>query len=151
MGGFQRLQDEESKRQRIEELRQKRREEKLQRIKKEQDRMAYLANIRRADEHYRFKLLRMGLIGFKRLISMKRRTEKKAQEFRLYKLRQEMLRKWKQHVDNTWRERKMKAEKFHNKQCLRSMMNLWKKVTGIHSDGIVLAHSPLLLDFFSFI
>lgn len=125
---LQRLQDEEAKRLRIEELRKKRREEKLRKIRKEQERLAYVANLKRAEEHYRKRLLQNALLGFKRLIRIKRVAEKKAQDFRLHKIRKDMLQRWKQHVDDTWRERKTKAEQFHNKQCLRNVMNMWKEV-----------------------
>lgn len=136
---LQRLQDEEAKRLRIEELRKKRREEKLQKIRKEQERLAYVANLKRAEEHYRKRLLQNALLGFKRLIKMKRAAEKKAQDFRIHKIRKDMLQRWKQHVDDTWRDRKTKAEKFHNKQCLRNIMNMWKKVI----SGKYFSESPI--------
>lgn len=97
-------------------------------MRKEQERLAYVANLKRAEDHYRRRLLQKAVFGFKHLIIIKRCAEKKAQDFRFHKIRLDMLHRWKQHVDDTWRERKTKAEQFHNKQCMRAIMNLWKKV-----------------------
>lgn len=125
---LQRQQDEDSKRQRIEELRRKRREENQLKIKREQERLAYLANIRRADDHYRLKLLQRGFLGLRRLIAMTRRAEKLALDFQHFKLRQDILRKWKQKVDEIWCERKARADNFDKKRRLRLVMDLWKRV-----------------------
>lgn len=115
----------------MEELKQKRREEKLLKIRKEQERQAYIANMKLAEKHHRKKLLKMVLRRFRIAIALKRRAEKRASEFRLNKMRTIILHCWKTHVDNAWHDRKTKADMCHNKQCLRAIMNLWKRVCTI--------------------
>lgn len=67
---MQRLQDEQAKRDRMEELRRKRREEKQQKIQKEIERLKSIADVERAKNFYRFRTLKFGMRKLRNLIKM---------------------------------------------------------------------------------
>lgn len=129
---FQRQQDEETKRLRIEELRQKRRKEKLLKVQREQERLERIENHRKANEFYRHWLLtRYGMDRFMTLIKIKRHNARKAIALRKQMLLKNMFSAWKRIVNDTWELRKKKADDCYRRHLLRYGMNQWKKVAGV--------------------
>lgn len=123
------MQDEEAKRKRIEELREKRRQEKLAKIQKENERLRQIENNRKATAFYRHMLLsRFGMNCFKLLIKIKKRNERKAEIFHRQMIVRNSFRGWKLHVYNVWNYRKMKADNHYNKQLLKKCFAAFKKV-----------------------
>ncbi|XP_037037996.1 calponin homology domain-containing protein DDB_G0272472 [Bradysia coprophila] len=123
-----RLQDEEAKRKRIEELREKRRQEKLAKIQKENERLKQIENNKKATAFYRHMLLsRFGMNGFKLLIKIKKRNERKAEIFHRQMIVRNSFHGWKLHVYNVWNYRKMKADNHFNRQLLKKCFFALKK------------------------
>lgn len=135
---FQRLEDETTKRQRIEKLRRKRHEEKQRKIQKEMDRMEYITNIERAKQFNRDRALKWVFRNFQKLILWKKRNEYCAAEFRRTSLQSKCLLKWKECVDYVWQERKKRAQIHYERRCTRSVFKLWKKYYAVeHGKWLV--------------
>lgn len=126
---FQRQQDEEAKRLRIEELRQKRRKEKQLKVQRERERLERIENHQKANEFYRHLLLtRYGMDRFRILIKIKRHNMRKAIAFRKHMLVKNGFIAWKRIVNDTWELRKRKADECHRRHLLRFGLNQWRKV-----------------------
>lgn len=124
------MQDEEAKRKRIEELREKRRQERLMKIQKENERLKQIENHKKANAFYRHMLLsRLGMNGFKILIKIKKRNERKAEIFHRQVIVRSSFHLWKLHVYNVWNYRKNKADNHYNYQLVKKCITALKKVS----------------------
>lgn len=122
---MQRLEDEAAKRQRIEELRRKRHEEKQRKIQKEMERMKYIADVERAKQFDRFRVLKWVFRKFRNLIRWKKRNEKCAMDFWRTSIQRKCLLKWNERVNYVWAERRKRADIHYERRCMATAFKLW--------------------------
>lgn len=122
-------QDEAAKRQRIVELKDKRRQEKLLRQQKECERLQQIENQHKANMFYRHKLLtKFGMDRFKMLIKLKKKNQKKAEQFSKMILIRHSFKLWQLHVHQLWDKRKRLADEHYHRNLKKLAFNLWKEV-----------------------
>lgn len=121
------------KKQRIAELLEKRRQERLLKQQREQDRLRFIANQQKAVAFHRHLLLtRCGMDRFRRLIKLKKKNHKKADAHRRHVLTRITFKAWLDRVHEIWDCRKRMADAFYEKYLLRMAMGLWIRVRKIY-------------------
>lgn len=121
--------DEEAKQARIEELREKRRQEKLDKVQREKDRINYLEGMKKAKDFYLRLLLRRGMRHFKMVLEIKRMNEIKAELHHKKHLQKLCFGSWSGYTKRIIAERETKAAEFYRKYILRISFRLWKDVS----------------------
>ncbi|XP_075148695.1 uncharacterized protein LOC142222437 [Haematobia irritans] len=121
-----RLEDEEAKRQRIEALKEKRRQEKMAKIIKERERQRYIENLRKAQEFYRRMLLkRIGMEGFKRILRRKKDNIQKCEQLRRTLYKRTYFQAWFSIYRITKARRCQKADELYDRILKRRYIHLW--------------------------
>lgn len=123
--------DKEERMKIIKELKEKRKREKVEQIRKKQhaERMRALRVM--ADLHYERNLLsRCGLQPLKKLLEIKRDNEEKARAHYRFQLLKNKFLKWMFYTEDMWIERNYKAEDFYRKKILRRVFEAFKTVSG---------------------
>lgn len=123
-----RLEDEEARKKRYREMREKRKLEKLQKIIREQERQAWIANNQIAKEFRLIKLMRIGINAFKLLLGIRRDNERRAQVARRRYAKKKYFRKWWGLTNSTWEIKKQKADQLANSKVMKLGMIHWKEV-----------------------
>lgn len=124
---FQRLEDEEAKRQRIEALKEKRRQEKMAKIIKERERQRYIENQRKAQDFYRRLLLkRIGMEGFRRLLQRKKDNLRKCEELRRSLYKRTYFQAWFSIYRILKARRVQKADELYDRILKRKYIHLWQ-------------------------
>lgn len=120
------MQDDEAKRQRIRDLKRKRREEKELEAKRALERMKYLTDLEKAKSFNRFRYLKRAIDKFRNLLKWKKRNEELSNAFRRRLISQKWFSKWRKYTEIVWQERKSKADIFYRKHCLRLGWTNWQ-------------------------
>lgn len=123
----QRLEGVAEKRHRIDELRRKRHEEKQRKIQKELDQMKYVADVERAKQFDRFRLMKWVFAKFHNLMRWRKRNDQFAADFWRTTVQGKFLLKWKERVNYVWDERKKRADSHYERHCMASAFKLWHK------------------------
>lgn len=122
--------DKEEKAKRILELREKRRKEKIENIRKKQWASRLRALIVMADLHYEKTLkAKYGIRPLRILIEMKRDNIEKAKAHYIFQLKNNTFLHWMWHTEDMWIERNYKAEEFCRKKLLRKAFEAFKRVS----------------------
>ncbi|XP_055643006.1 calponin homology domain-containing protein DDB_G0272472 [Toxorhynchites rutilus septentrionalis] len=122
-----RLEDEEARKKRYREMREKRKLEKLQKIIREQERQAWIANNQIAKEFRLIKLMRIGITAFKLLLGIRRDNERRAQVARKRYSKKKYFRKWWGLTNAVWESKKQKADGLAHSKLLKLGMSHWKE------------------------
>ncbi|XP_058453243.1 uncharacterized protein LOC131431502 [Malaya genurostris] len=122
-----RLEDEEARKKRYREMREKRKLEKLQKIIREQERQAWIANNQIAKEFRLLKLKRLGIFAFKLLLGIRRDNERRAMAARRRYCKKKCFRKWWGLTNSLWESKKQKADELANTKLMKVAMNCWRK------------------------
>ncbi|KXJ71250.1 hypothetical protein RP20_CCG021052 [Aedes albopictus] len=122
-----RLEDEEARKKRYREMREKRKLEKLQKIIREQERQAWIANNQIAKEFRLLKLKRLGILAFKLLLGIRRDNERRAMVARKRFYKKKYFRKWWKLTNSVWEDKKLMADELANRKLMRHGMNGWKE------------------------
>lgn len=121
--------DKEEKMQRMIELRQKRKREKIENIRKKQYAARLRALIVMADLHHEKSLLsKYGIRPFKILLEMKRDNIEKAKVHYLFQLKNSVFLHWLWYTEDMWYERNFIADEFRRKSLLRKAVVGFKLV-----------------------
>ena len=121
--------DKEEKARRILELREKRKKEKIENIRKKQWASRLRALIVMADLHYEKTLkAKYGIRPLRILVEMKRDNIEKAKAHYTFQLKNNTFLHWMWHTEDMWIERNYKAEEFRRKKLLRKAFEAFKRV-----------------------
>lgn len=138
--------DEEAKQARIEELREKRRQEKLDKVQREKDRINYLEGMKKAKDFYLKLLLRRGMRHFKMVLEIKRMNEIKAELHHKKHLQRICFTSWASYTRTIIAERERKVADFYRIYILRNSFRLWKDVSWFCT--VFIKHEVIKLPFF---
>ncbi|XP_058824607.1 calponin homology domain-containing protein DDB_G0272472 [Topomyia yanbarensis] len=122
-----RLEDEEARKKRYREMRDKRKLEKLQKIIREQERQAWIANNQIAKEFRLLKLKRFGMLAFKLLLGIRRENERRAMAARRRYYKKKSFRKWWRLTNSLWESKKQKADELVNAKLMKLGMKCWRE------------------------
>ncbi|XP_062548825.1 calponin homology domain-containing protein DDB_G0272472 [Armigeres subalbatus] len=122
-----RLEDEEARKKRYREMREKRKLEKLQKIIREQERQAWIANNQIAKEFRLLKLKRLGIMAFKLLLGIRRDNERRAMVARKRYYKKKYFRKWWILTNSVWESKKEMANELAHRKLMKLGMNSWKE------------------------
>ncbi|XP_053692647.1 calponin homology domain-containing protein DDB_G0272472 [Sabethes cyaneus] len=122
-----RLEDEEARKKRYREMREKRKLEKLQKIIREQERQAWIANNQIAKEFRLLKLKRLGMLSFKLLLGIRRDNERRAMAARRRYYKKKYFRKWWGLTNSLWESKKQKADELAHSKLMLLGLNSWKE------------------------
>ncbi|XP_055543919.1 calponin homology domain-containing protein DDB_G0272472 [Wyeomyia smithii] len=122
-----RLEDEEARKKRYREMREKRKLEKLQKIIREQERQAWIANNQIAKEFRLLKLKRFGMLTFKLLLGIRRDNERRAIAARRRYYKKKYFRKWWGLTNSLWESKKQRADQLAHAKLMQIGMNYWKE------------------------
>lgn len=121
--------DKEEKIKRIQELKEKRKREKIENIRKKQYAERIRALTVMADLHYeRSLMVKYGLLPFQRLIQIKRENFEKAKVHYKFQLMKNIFLHWMFYSEDMWLERNYIAEENYRKKLLRKTFNALKQV-----------------------
>lgn len=135
-----RLEDEEVKRKRLLEMRDKRRQEKLAKILREQERQRNLENLKKARDHYARNLMKhLGFKVFELLIRLKRTNHKKSMIHRRKLCMKKCFNLWFINAKIVWDNKRAQADRLHELSLLRSCIQIWKHVHNIHKSKFLVA------------
>lgn len=124
--------DKEEKFKRIKELREKRKKERMESIRKKQyaDRMRSL--IVMADLHYERTLMAKYCIRpLKKLMELKRDNMEKAKAHYKFQLKKNVFLHWMFYTEDTWMERNYRAEKFYRTKILKLIFSAFKEASSL--------------------
>lgn len=91
------------------------------------ERLKYIANVERAKQFERFRVLKWVFRKFRNLIRWKKRNEQLAKEFWRAETQRKFLLKWKERVNYVWDERKKRADRHYERHCMTMTFKLWQK------------------------
>lgn len=135
-----RLEDEEAKRKRLLEMREKRRQEKMAKQIREQERLRYLENLKRAREFYARNLMqRVGFRVFELLIRLKRTNHRKSMIHRRKMCMKKCFGLWFINAKAVWDHKRAQADRLYDLSLMRSGLRVWKHVHRIHKSKFLVA------------
>ena len=135
-----RLEDEEVKRKRHLEMREKRRQEKLAKILKEQERQQFMENLKKARDHYARSLMKhLGFKAFELLIRLKRTNHKKSMIHRRKLCMKKSFNLWFINTKIVWDNKRAQADRLHEMSQLKSCIRIWKHVHHCHKSKFLVA------------
>uniref|UniRef100_A0A182NU19 Sfi1 spindle body domain-containing protein n=1 Tax=Anopheles dirus TaxID=7168 RepID=A0A182NU19_9DIPT len=121
-----RQEDEDARKRRYREMREKRKFEKLQKIIREQERQAWIANNEIAKEFRLLKLKRFGMHAFKLLLGVRRENERRSIAYRRRYYKRKYFRKWWFLTNALWESKKALADGMHEYKLYRLAVRHWK-------------------------
>uniref|UniRef100_A0A182Q8R4 Uncharacterized protein n=1 Tax=Anopheles farauti TaxID=69004 RepID=A0A182Q8R4_9DIPT len=121
-----RQEDEDARKRRYREMREKRKFEKLQKIIREQERQAWIANNQIAKEFRLLKLKRYGMHAFKLLLGIRRENERRSIAYRRRYYKRKYFRKWWFLTNALWESKKALADGMHEYKLYRIAVRHWK-------------------------
>lgn len=135
-----RLEDEEVKRKRLLDMREERRQEKVAKILKEQERQRFLENMKRARDHYARNLLKhLGFRVFELLIRLKRTNHKKSMIYRRKLCMKKCFNLWFINAKTVWDYKRAQGDRLYEISLVRSCIKVWKHVHNIHKSKFLVA------------
>lgn len=121
--------DKEEKMRRIAELREKRKKDRIEAIRKKQHVEKLRALIVMADLHYeRYLMNKYGIRPLKKLVAIKRDNVEKAKAHYIFQLKKNIFYHLMWYTEDMIFERNYKAEDFHRKKILKKAFEGWKQV-----------------------
>lgn len=141
--------DKEDKIKRIKELRDKRKKDKVEGIRKKQhtERMRGLRVM--AELHYEKNLMaKYGIRPLRMLIEIKRDNIEKARAHFEFQLKKNIFLNWMWHTEDMWYERNFKAENFRKKKLLLKSFEALKKVILLNAFKFNLIDNEFKFKFF---
>lgn len=135
-----RLEDEEVKRKRLLDMREKRRQEKMAKVLKEQERQRFLENLKKAKDHYARNLMKqIGFKAFELLIRIKRTNHKKSTIHRRKMCMKKCFNQWFINAKIVWDCKRAQADRLYEISLMRSRIKVWKHVHNIHKSKFLVA------------
>lgn len=121
--------DKEEKVRRMKELKEKRKRERIETIRKKQWAERLRGLIVMADLHYEKTLVsKYGIAPLRKLIEIKRDNMEKARAHYRFQLKKNVFLNWMWYTEDMWYERNFKAEDFYRKTLLRKTFQGFKMV-----------------------
>jgi hypothetical protein len=134
------LEDEEMKRKRLLEMREKRRQEKMAKQIKEQERLLFIENTKKAKDHYAMNLMKtLGFRAFQLLIRLKRTNHKKSTIFRRKMCMKKCFQLWFINAKTVWDNKRAQADKLHELSLMRVCLKAWKHMQNMHKSKFLVA------------
>lgn len=135
-----RMEDEEGKRKRLLEMREKRRQEKIIKQLKEQERLRFQENLKRAKDHYTKSLMKqLGFRAFQLMIRLKRTNHRKSMIFRRKMCMKKCFNLWFINAKIVWDNKRAQADRLHEISLVRGRLTVWKHVHNIHKKKFLVA------------
>lgn len=135
-----RLEDEEVKRKRLVEMREKRRQEKMAKVLKEQERQRFQENLKKARDFYVKRLMqRIGFRVFELLIRLKRTNHKKSTIHRRKMCMKKCFNVWHINAEIVWDHKRAQADRLYDLSVLRASITIWQHVHKIHKSKFLVA------------
>lgn len=134
------LEDEAVKRKRHQEMREKRRQEKLAKLLREQERQRYLENVKKAREHYERNLMKqLGFKAFEFLIRLKRTNHKKSTIHRRKMCMKKSFSLWFLNAKCVWDHKRAQADRLYELSLVKGCIRVWRHVHNIHQSKFLVA------------
>lgn len=103
------------------------------------ERLKFLADMERAKQFNRTRLLKIAMKKFHNIVDWKKRNENVSNKFRRRLLCRKIFNKWQNLVKKMWCERKSRADLCYNRHCLAVGWSLWQKYYLIEHSKKLLA------------
>jgi hypothetical protein len=135
-----RAEDEEVKRKRLLEMREKRRQEKIAKILREQERQRFQENLKKARDHYATNLMKqLGFKAFQLLIRLKRTNHKKSTIHRRKMCMKKCFNMWFINTKIVWDNKRAQADRLYEISLMRGRVKVWKHVHNINKSKFLVA------------
>lgn len=135
-----RLEDEEVKRKRLLEMREKRRLEKMAKQIKEQERLQFQENMKKARDHYAKNLMKkLGFRAFELLIRLKRTNHKKSTIYRRKMCMKKCFNLWHINAKIVWDHKRAQADRLYELSVMRVGLKAWKHRHNIFKSKFLVA------------
>lgn len=126
--------DKEEKMQQLKELRDKRKREKVESIRKKQFAARLRGLIVMADLHYEKTLkTKYGIAPFKILLAIRRDNIEKAKAHYMFQLKNNIFLNWMWYTEDMWFERNFKADEFYRKKSLKKGIEGFRRVSIVNN------------------
>ena len=138
------LEDENEKRKRLLEMREKRRQEKFAKQIKEQERLQFIENMKKAKDHYSRNLMKtLGFHAFELLIRLKRTNHRKSMIYRRKMCMKKSFNLWFINAKAVWDQKRAQAERLHELSLMRDCLKVWK-----HKHSIIKSKFLVAIDWY---
>lgn len=121
-------------------MREKRRQEKLAKQLKDQEREKYLMNLKKARDHYGHYLMkRLGFRAFELLIRLKRMNYKKSISHRKFACMRKHFLSWFKVTKAVWDHKRAQADKNYETALVRRCLKVWIHIHSINQSKFLVA------------
>lgn len=134
------LEDEAVKRKRLLEMREKRKYEKLAKQMREQERLEFKENVKKAKECYAKNLMKdLGFKVFQLLIRLKRTNHKKSTIHRRKMCIKKCFNLWFINTKIVWDNKRAQADRCHEIAVMKGCVKIWKHMNSIYKSKFLVA------------